>query len=84
MIVKLLTEHHLELLSTKGGCRGSSESTHIQNATLLEISCTGSYIRTIRSFGQSHEMDYFLTLPRKILSVKLVEKHVQYFATFFV
>ena len=28
MIVKLLTEHHLEFLSLKGGCRGSSESTH--------------------------------------------------------
>ena len=28
MIVKLLTEHHLEFLSLKGGCIGSSESTH--------------------------------------------------------
>ena len=27
MIVKLLTEHHLEFLSLKGGGRGSSEST---------------------------------------------------------
>ena len=27
MIVKLLTEHHLEFLNLKGGCRGSSEST---------------------------------------------------------
>ena len=27
MIVKLLTEHHLEFLSLKGCCRGSSEST---------------------------------------------------------
>ena len=25
MIVKLLTKHHLECLSFKGGCRGSSE-----------------------------------------------------------
>ena len=29
MIVKLLTEHHLEFLSLKGGCRGSPESTHV-------------------------------------------------------
>ena len=29
MIVKLLTEH-LEFLSIKGGCRGSSESTHVK------------------------------------------------------
>ena len=27
MIVKLLTEHHLECLSLKGDCTGSSEST---------------------------------------------------------
>ena len=27
MIVKLLTEHHLEFLSIKSGCRGLSEST---------------------------------------------------------
>ena len=30
MIVKLLTEHHLEFLSLKGGCRGSSESTRVK------------------------------------------------------
>ena len=30
MIVKLLTEHHLESLSLKGGCTGSSESTHVK------------------------------------------------------
>ena len=30
MIVKLLTEHHLEFLSLKGGSRGSSESSHVK------------------------------------------------------
>ena len=30
MIVKLLTEHHLEFLSLKGGCRGSCETTHVK------------------------------------------------------
>ena len=30
MIVKLLTEHHLEFLSLKGGCGGSSESTLVK------------------------------------------------------
>ena len=30
MIVKLRTEHNLEFLSLKGGCRGSSESTHVK------------------------------------------------------
>ena len=45
MIDKLLTEHHLEFLSLKGGCRGSSEPTLVK---LLEISCPGSnYYRII-------------------------------------
>ena len=30
MIVKLLTEHHLEFLSLIGGWRGSSKSTHVK------------------------------------------------------
>ena len=30
MIVKLLTEHHLEFLSLKRGCIGSSESTLVK------------------------------------------------------
>ena len=44
MGVKLLTEHHLEFLSLKVGCSGSSESTLVINATLLEITCHGSII----------------------------------------
>ena len=42
MIVKLLTEHHLEFLSLKGGYRDSSESTLVKMSNLLEISCRGS------------------------------------------
>ena len=30
MSVKLLTEHHLEFLSLKGGCKGLSESTLVK------------------------------------------------------
>ena len=30
MNVELLTEHHLEILSLKGGCTGSSESTLVK------------------------------------------------------
>ena len=47
MIVKLLTEHHLEFLSLKVGCKGSSKSTLVK---LLEISCRGSYIIVVFLF----------------------------------
>ena len=43
MIVKLLAEHHLEFLSLKGGCRGSSESTLVKMSNCWESH--GSYIK---------------------------------------
>ena len=46
MIVKLLTEHHLEFLSLKGGCTGSSESKHfkmpnklLKSHVMAQLSC---------------------------------------------
>ena len=44
MIVKLLTEHHLEFLSLQGGCRGVYTC---QNITLLEITHYGSLLFVI-------------------------------------
>ena len=44
MIVKLLTEHHLEFLSLKGGCRGSSESTHVIMPHCLESHATAQIV----------------------------------------
>ena len=37
MTVKLLTEHHLEFLSLKGGCTGSSHSSFALFLTLYKI-----------------------------------------------
>ena len=56
MIVELLTEHHLEFLSLKGGCTGSSEST------LVKISnCWKSHVAAQLSFSPFF-MVMFLTL----------------------
>ena len=46
MIVKLLTEHHLEFLLLKGGCRGSSESTLVKMSN-----CWKSHVTTQFKFG---------------------------------
>ena len=51
VIVKLLTEHHLEFLSFKGGCTGSYEST-----TLFELTCRGS-----KGIGINGTSDVILT-----------------------
>ena len=48
MIVKLLTEHHLEFLSLKGGCTGLSESTLVKMPH-----CWKFYVTAHLSFYQS-------------------------------
>ena len=48
IIVKLLTEHHLEFLSFQGGCGGSSVSDTCQNVTLLETTYHGSIMSLIK------------------------------------
>ena len=40
MIVTLLTEHHLEFLSLKGGCTGSSESTLVKMSSCWKSHAT--------------------------------------------
>ena len=47
MIVKLLTEHRLEFLSLKGGCRGSSESTYVKMSN-----CWKSHTAAQMSLGE--------------------------------
>ena len=44
MIVKLLTEYHLEFLSLKGGLRGSSESTFVKMSNYLKAHATAHII----------------------------------------
>ena len=44
MSVKLLTEHHLEFLSLKGGCTGSSSHATAQKLSMsLQLSLSGQY-----------------------------------------
>ena len=63
MIVKLLTEHHLEFLSLKEGCKGSSEST------LVKIPhCWKSHVAA-HLMGQINTMcvckvEFFLPIPQ--------------------
>ena len=53
MIVKLLTEHHLEFLSLKGDYRGSSrESTHVKMPHCWKSHATAHYY-TIIDFNEA-------------------------------
>ena len=67
MTVKLLTEHHLEILSFKGGCRGSYESTHIKmpHCTRLKL-----LIRSILLKGMSNSMQVYLKISLLLPKLK--------------
>ena len=79
MIVKLLTEHHLEFLSLKGGCRGSPESTHVKMSNcwkshaLAHIKFRSPYdnveIRTHRQL-RYHVILYAFMQPKNVTAMK--------------
>ena len=56
MSVKLLTEHHLEFLSLKGGCTGSSESTPVKMSY-----CWKSHVTThvLKYYMHQIKLSYF-------------------------
>ena len=61
MIVELLTEHHLEFLSLKGGCGCSSESTHVKMPHCWKSYATAQFVLQGRPFREdkkaiSHDM----------------------------
>ena len=58
MSVKLLTEHHLEFLSFKGGCTGSPESTHVK------------MVHCVKSRALAHVLLYIYTLDTGLCSLK--------------
>ena len=59
MIVKLLTEHHLEFLSLKGGGRGSSVSTLVKMSYCLKSRAAAHMCRHV----------IFVQLPKRSMSL---------------
>ena len=59
MSVKLLTKHHLEFLSFKGDCTGSSESTLVKMPH-----CWKSHVTAQLCFSKSDDCDPCLTEAR--------------------
>ena len=50
MIAKLLTEHRLEFLNLKGGCRGSSESTLVKMSNCWKSQAAAKIISELDHF----------------------------------
>ena len=66
MIVKLLTEHHLEFLSLKGGCTGSSGPTIVKMPHCLKSHVAA---QIPKGYEEAHE-DTNLTLSDGIKTVQ--------------
>ena len=63
MIVKLLTEHHLEFLSLKGGCRGSSEFAHVKMSNCWKSHATAQMKKKCwhsRFMTKTYDLVYYL------------------------
>ena len=89
MTVKLLTEHHLEFLSLKGGCTGSSKSTHVNMSHCwkshalahymipgrLASSANSSCVLTVRL--RTRDLDYRYNLGDKVQGLQM-----SYYAVF--
>ena len=69
MSVKLLTEHHLEFLSLKGGCRGSFDSTHVKMPHCWKSQIRAHWLLqreyTVMWFWHRKISLFFIQAPRK-------------------
>ena len=62
MIVKLLTEHHLEFLSLKAGCRGSSESTLVEMSNCWKFQALAQLFYIYQYIDTTKQMAYTLSV----------------------
>ena len=69
MIVKLPTEHHLEFLSLKGGCRGSSESTLVKISHCWKFHALTQMVSVLSVRRQQPTLVYQALLKSLYLSV---------------
>ena len=75
MIVKLMTEHHLEFLSLKGGCRGWSESTLVKMSNCWKSHAEAQLFKCI--FMEANTMG----LPRKQFDMVHNVRKISYLRT---
>ena len=67
MTVKLLTEHHLEFLSFKGGIHRLVRDYTCQNAAWLQITCCGLILYQCNSLAVVHSEAVILNMIKCLL-----------------
>ena len=66
MIVKLLTEHHLEFLSLKGGSRGSSESTLVKMSNCWKSHALAHYDTFLKANNKCTDQTAQISMHRLV------------------
>ena len=70
MSVKLLTEHHLEFLSLKGGCTGPSGSTLIKMPHCWKSHVAAQLIDPFKNrFGKSYIMFHHIMISVRLANL---------------
>ena len=64
MIVKLLTEHHLEFLSLKRGCTGSSESTFVKMPHCWKSGVTAHLVESTIYLPVEKQIQLIISMPQ--------------------
>ena len=87
MIVKLLTGHHLEFLSLKGGCTGSSESTLVKMSNCWKSHSAAQISFSIIEFATSMLVKHktvLLVISAQKMSVTIIVKYLLFHLTSFI
>ena len=80
MIVKLLTEHHLEFVSLKGGCTGSSESTPVKMSNCWKSHAAAQLSFNFKAYYSKYRYDFvvypiFCKRQTKYITIKSTYPH---------
>ena len=73
MIVKLLSEQHLEFLSLKGGCLGSSEFTHVKMPHCWKSHATAHLVIYISFSGSVEQLFLFVKCSHALKQVLITK-----------
>ena len=79
MIVKLLTEHHLEFLILKGGCKGSSEPTLVKIPLCLKSHVTAHIKMYNTLFQLYYQSGWKILSVQKVLTLALLNPDLSFF-----
>ena len=78
MNIKLLTKHHLELLSLKGGCTGSTESTVVKMLHCWKSRVTAQFIATFNVESVTFSLTSYFNAQTLMINLKVLTSRIKF------